>query len=221
MDSDNPIPEAPAHTASCSDGEVEEGRFKGIPLVRSNSIHKTDKESVESHHNPSGADDLNDFKVPEKSGSKQRSVSSNKKRKANSASKHRMMLGMWRRECNVQCFTGKPMEVSTFSVSARPLHVWAEFLTAGVLNTKFQRYRNAGNGGPSSEDPWGLEQLIKDHVSADWQEKEVDRQAKGVADQLLFYENDFGTYMVNLVLVFYLLDLKFNNWHNIFQFLVE
>lgn len=200
MDSDNLVADA-AHTASGSDGE---GRFKEIPLARSSSTHKTDKESVESFHATSGPlrPDVfnNGFKVPEKSGSSRNS--SSRKRKGNSAaSKHRMMLGMWRRECNVQCFTGKPMEASTFSISARPLHVWAEFLTAGVLNTKFQKSRSAGNGGGSSEDPWGVEQLIRDHVSADWQEKEIDRQAKGVAEHLLYYENDFGNYLVNCILL--------------------
>ena len=167
MDSDNPTAEAVANTA--------------MPVGIA-----TDKESAEPVLNASENPPPEEFSAsnaPGKGSKKQRpdkggdhSSSSHRKRK-NSVNKHRMMLGMWRRECNVRCFTGKPMEVDTFSISARPLHVWAEFLAAGVLNIKFQKTRSANIAG-SSDDPWGVEPLIRAHVSANWQEKEADRQAK-------------------------------------------
>lgn len=176
MDSDHPAAEETANTARDSDGV---GSSAGI------APDNGPMEQVQNASENQPPQESNDSKAPGKGSKKQRSdrggdhssSSSSNRKKKNSANKHRMMLGMWRRECNVQYFTGKPMEVGSFSIPARPLHVWAEFLTAGVLNAKFQKSRSANSAGPS-EDPWGVDPLIRAHVSADWQEKETDRQAK-------------------------------------------
>lgn len=121
------------------------------------------------------------------------------KRRKHTSNKYRLMLSMWRRECSVCCINKAPSNIGNgFCITARPLSVWTDFVTSGFINSKFKRPEDSKT---NTTDPWGITTLIRDHVRADWEVNRSTARSHEVVKDLLFYEDNFASYMVSMLLL--------------------
>ena len=194
------------------DGRTSRRSVPASSSSSSSSVHRSSRASATREKTADSATDRNGLSsaepviMTEENGLTDTKLDRNSKKKRKRKSgidKYRVLLGLWRKECSTVSTRPKQNSDSPqISVCPRPLHAWADFITAGLLNLKFRRSQSEGAVCPDPQaptDPWGVEQLILDHVQADWQENRSSQTARKVVNDFLSFEDDIGTQLVTFL----------------------